>query len=135
MKIALLVAALACSVLAPHSAFGQSKTPTAKNPQTKKISDGFAKAAIIAVRGIQSDKGVDDKMDAAEAEAVSQQEQAVLSELTNLRIRFRIEHLRREAESYSPSPDNTPSPLDDCVNDLVANLTRRSGVIPKSCPK
>jgi hypothetical protein len=134
MKIALLVAALACGALAPYSLFAQSKAPP-KTSQAGRVSDSFAKAAIIAVRGIQSDKNAEDKMDAAEAEAVSQQEQNVLSELIKLRIRFRIEHLRREAESYAPSPDYTPSPLDDCVNDLVTNLTRRSGAIPKSCPK
>jgi len=121
-------------------------------PQTQharakaKISDSFAKAAILATRSIQDQHSKDvsketqTKLDAADAEATKDSEQAIVSKLRFLLIRRSIHYLKFESETSmaealkKPPPKDEPVPSNACLNDLVENLRIRSTVVPASCP-
>ena len=115
-------------------------------PAKAKISDSFAKAAILAARSIQDQhsrdvsKETQTKLDAADAEATKDSEQAIVSKLRLLIIRRSIHYLKFESETSmaealkKPPPKDEPVPSNACFNDLVENLRARSAVIPASCP-
>ncbi len=91
-------------------------------PAKAKISDSFAKAAILAARSIQDQHSKDvsketqTKLDAADAEATKDSEQAIAEALKK------------------PPPKDEPVPSNACLNDLVENMRIRSTVVPASCP-
>lgn len=115
-------------------------------PARAKISDSFAKAAILVTRSIQDQHSKDvsketqSKLDAADAEATKDSEQAIVSKLRLLLIRRSIHYLKFESETTmaealkKPLPKDEPVPSNACFNDLVENLRARTAVIPTSCP-
>jgi len=119
MKSVSAILIIAAAVITP--AIAQQKQ------SAKKLTDSFAKAAILAVRAIQP-PGVkaEEKIDAADSEAVSKGDEAVLSRIRLLYLQSKIAEMKRKEGELSP--------LTDCFNDFVENLRARSSVIPKSCP-
>src|SRR5437867_4352817 len=119
-------------------------------PVKAKISDSFAKAAILAARSIQDQHSKDvsketqTKLDVADSEATRDSEQAIVSKLRFLLIRRSIHYLKFESEtpwavafSRLLRELDEPVPSNACFNDLIENLRIRSAVIPvipASCP-
>ncbi|MDP9338918.1 MAG: hypothetical protein M3P45_08625 [Acidobacteriota bacterium] len=120
------------------------KTSKTKTASSSKVSDSYAKAAIVAVRAIQSEdssnpsKRTDEKIDATDAEAVTKPEMAISAELRRLFIRRSIRNLKIEAEVEAAKaagkiPPAQPDPDAACFNAIVNSLQARSAKIPEVC--
>jgi hypothetical protein len=145
MKKACLAALLLFVISAAPSICQSQKKAAASG--SGKVGDSFAKSAILAVRAIQDQHSKDaskselDKLDAADAEAVKESEQAVVSKLRFFVIVRSIHYLKLEAAATMAEATKKPAPADDrelsdaCLNGLVENLRLRSAAIPASCPK
>ncbi|HEX4381208.1 MAG TPA: hypothetical protein VH022_14295 [Candidatus Acidoferrum sp.] len=101
-----------------------------------KISDSFGKAAIFALKSIEADRsqvgGRDARkaIDAADAEASSKEETAIVDALNHLDTEHVINNV---AASVDGNVDEIRERENACFKPFEENLRARSSEIPKSC--
>jgi cytoskeletal protein RodZ len=127
-------------------------TPT---PDSERVGDSFAKAAILAAIAIEQSAGdptspqgeraevsIKEKMNAAEAEATTAAEDsdlALLNELSDRRLEGNLSRAASSAmaQAAGGSGDNSGladnDPESECLSSLIAKLKARSGGVPKDC--